>query len=265
MLENYYIPSEILNYIQDKQFQFNNIGMSDSKVICFDDMVLKIEKSSEESDNEHRMMAWLDGKLPVPKIIYFQKKQEINYLLMSRINGKMACDEQYMENPELLVKLLAEGMKMLWSVDISDCPYDNSLNHKLLLAEQRVKAGLCSMDDVEEGTYGENGFRDPEDLLEWLKDNRPKEELVLSHGDYCLPNIFFENEKVSGFIDLGRCGRADRYQDIALCYRSLIHNADGSYGTKIYSGINPQKLFSELNLEPDWEKVRYYILLDELF
>ncbi len=43
-------------------------------------------------------------------------------------------------------------------------------------------------------------------------------------GAYCLPNIFMKDNKVSGYIDLGRGGLADKYQDIALCYRSLLHN-----------------------------------------
>lgn len=28
---------------------------------------------------------------------------------------------------------------------------------------------------------------------------------------------------------------------------------------------NPDRLFEELGMAPDWEKIRYYILLDELF
>ena len=31
-------------------------------------------------------------------------------------------------------------------------------------------------------------------------------------------------------FDLGRAGIADKWCDIALCYRSLTHNYDGSYG-----------------------------------
>jgi aminoglycoside phosphotransferase len=82
-------------------------------VICFDDMVLKIEKHQEESDNEHIMMAWLADKLPVPKVLCTEKENGINYLLMSRINGKMSCSTELLANPKHLVKLLADGLRML--------------------------------------------------------------------------------------------------------------------------------------------------------
>ena len=49
-----------------------------------------------------------------------------------------------------------------------------------------------------------------------------------------------------------------------MCYRSLLHNADGTYGP-VYPNIAPERLFSALGIAPDWEKVRYYRLLDELF
>ncbi|MBQ5323467.1 MAG: hypothetical protein J6J07_08525, partial [Oscillospiraceae bacterium] len=63
----------------------------------------------------------------------------------------------------------------------------------------------------------------------------------------------------------GRMGIADRYQDIALCYRSLHHNFSGIYGGKPYSGYDESMLFEALGIKPDFEKIRYYILLDELF
>ena len=54
--------------------------------------------------------------------------------------------------------------------------------------------------------------------------NQPKEELVFTHGDYCLPNSFIKDNKTVGFIDLGNAGIADKWQDLALCIRSLEHN-----------------------------------------
>lgn len=102
-------------------------------------------------------------------------------------------------------------------------------------------------------------------MWEWLNANRPLEELVLSHGDFCLPNVFAQGEELSGYIDLGRMGVADKWMDIALCYRSLKHNFFGKYATKVYEDFDPDMLFEVLEIEPDWEKLRYYILLDELF
>ena len=103
-------------------------------------------------------------------------------------------------------------------------------------------------------------------MLKWLKENQPKNfEPVLSHGDFCLPNVFFQNNEFSGLIDLGETGVADKYQDIALCYRSLKHNFGGVYGGKVYKDFNPDLLFEKLEITPDWEKIRYYTLLDELF
>ena len=88
-------------------------------------------------------------------------------------------------------------------------------------------------------------------------------EPVLSHGDFCLPNIFIDHGKIGGFIDLGDTGVGDKWQDIALCYRSLKYNAAGYYGGKVYPDVRPEMLFDALGITPDWEKIRYYILLDE--
>ena len=59
-----------------------------------------------------------------------------------------------------------------------------------------------------------------------------------------------------------------RWCDIALCYRSLSHNYSGRYKPipkDTVSDYDDMLLFRELGIAPDWEKIRYYILLDELF
>lgn len=258
-------PKNIKKILGDKQYSLDTTGMSKAQVICFDDMVLKIEKQSEESDKEHQMMAWLADKLPVPHILCLEKENDMSYLLMSKIRGEMSCSTVIMEDPKHLVKILAEGLRMLWNIEIPTCPNNNSIDNKLKLAEMRVLNNLCNIEDAEPDTYGANGFESPEKLLQWLKNNKPAEELVFSHGDYCLPNIFINDNKINGFIDLGRSGIADKYQDIALCYRSLKHNFDGTYGGKVYDDFNAMILFDELKIVPDWDKIKYYILLDELF
>lgn len=261
------VPQSIQALIRDREYRIDDVGLSDSSVICFEDMVLKIERAGEEAECEYKTLEWLAGKLPAPKILRFEKQNGFHYLLMSRMDGVMSCSEEYMKNPEELVRLLAQGLKLLWNVDTKGCPGWKGLDHKLRLARQRVEAGLCDMENVQEGTYGENGFENPAALLAWLEENRPQEEPVFSHGDYCLPNLFLKDGAVSGFLDLGRSGIADKYQDIALCYRSLRDNYNGKYGKDRYAGLHfkPESLFEALDMEPDWEQINYYILLDELF
>lgn len=260
------LPESIHKLITDESYETDDIGMSGSSVLVFADKVLKIQERSRESENEYRMMAWLQGKLPVPQVLAYEVVGDTSYLLMSKAPGKMACEEEYMQDPARQIRLLAAGLKKLWSVDISGCPADWSLRNKLMQAEYNVKNGLVDMDNVEPDTFGENGFQNPAALLQWLRENQPREELALSHGDYCLPNVFGDGDELCGYIDLGRTGIADKWCDIALCYRSLSHNFSGNYhGRQAYEGYDDMLLFRELGIEPDWEKIRYYILLDELF
>ena len=259
------LPSGIQNMIGTRPYRLDDVGLSGSQVLLFDDMVLKIQPESEESKTEHAIMQWLDGKLPVPQILCHEAENGMSYLLMSHVPGKMSCDLGFINAPDQLTELLAKGLKKLWSVDITDCPCDASLDRHLDAAEYNVKNGLVDLENVEPETFGENGFHDPEELLAWLKTNRPEEDLVFSHGDYCLPNIFADEQGISGYIDLGRAGVADRYRDIAICYRSLKSNLHGSYGGHPPVEFDCDELFRKLEIMPDWEKIRYYILLDELF
>lgn len=259
------LPKKIKNLIGNEKFSYDDVGMSDSTVIIFTDKVLKIQPISEESEHEYQVMEWLQNKLPVPSVLAYENTEDKNYLLMTKVSGEMSCAEQYMRDPEQLVNLLAEALKMLWEVDISDCTYKHGLDEKLQMAKHNVQNNLVDMDNVEPETFGENGFESPEHLLEWLITNRQEEEFVFSHGDFCLPNIFFSDEKISGYIDLGKAGVADRWQDIALCYRSLLHNFEGKYCDNNFPEFSADILFEKLDIVPNWDKIRYYILLDELF
>ncbi len=288
------LSEKIKKLIADEGCRTDDIGMSGASVLLYDTKVLKIQEPGEEEENEYRILKYLRGKLPVPKVHAYEHTDGMSYLLMDRCEGEMACAESYMIHPELLCKLLANGLKKLWSIDISACPSDQRLSYKLARAQYNIEHGLVDLDNVEPETFGENGFKGPEELLAWLWEHRPEEELVFSHGDFCLPNLFGVGTEVTGYIDLGRAGIADKWCDIALCYRSLSHNCNGKYRNskayteydsmllnpysklrrKAHSLPNPQSgfaisacrnLFRELGIAPDWEKIRYYILLDELF
>lgn len=259
------VPTQIQALIEDKPFIVDEVGMSGNQVLIFEDMVLKIENNSEGAEKQIKMMQWLQDRVPVPKILAHEVKNDKSYLLMSKMGGQMSCDIDYLEQPNILLEALAEGLKSLWEVDIIGCPCMRDLDTILTEASKQVEQDLVDIEDAEPTTFGENGFNNPEELLEWLENNRPEFEPVLSHGDYCLPNIFLEDGHIKGYIDLGKTGIGDKWNDIALCYRSLKHNFDGTYGGKVYAKFNPDMLFEKLAIKPNWEKINYYLLLDELF
>ena len=127
-----------------------------------------------------------------------------------------------------------------------------------------MEAGQVDMNLVDPGTFGEGGVSSPAELLKWLEEHKPGCEPVLTHGDFCLPNVFLEDWARTGFLDLGRSGIGDRWTDIAILWRTLRDNFGGHYGEAV-PGFHPDALFDALGIEKDEERLRYYLLMDELF
>ena len=251
----------------------DHIGCSSAGVFRYehkhngDVLYLKVAEVSDEIRRERDLLAWLKGKVPVPDVVYYGEQGGHAFLLMTKAGGFMACDctrdndgdegqDKVHEPIDQTVKLLADALLMLQSIVIQDCPYENTLDHKLKAALYNIEHDLVDMDDFEEG----NDFNTPMELYQWLVENRPPEELCFTHGDFCLPNIFIDGQTVTGFIDIGRSGIADKWQDIALCVRSLRHNLRHTESQK-YIDL----LFAHLGIQPDEGKIHYYIMLDELF
>lgn len=261
---DFLLPTEVKKRIAGLPYTENGIGMSGAIVRMYEDMVLKIQPSAPWTEREVTILKWLCGKVPAPEVIACEEREGKTYLLMSRVKGRMACDEFFLDRPKQLMARLAEAMQILWDVDISDCPILRDQETEIAEARFRVEQGLVDLDNVEPTTFGPGGFKDPEALLYWLECNRPSYEPVLSHGDFCLPNVFLTETGIGGFIDLGDAGVGDRWRDIALCHRSLRHNMNGKYAAKRREE-EADRLFEALGAKPDAEKLRWYLLLDELF
>lgn len=257
-------PDKIAAIVGDRAYEVNSTGMSGAAVITFDDMVLKIEDENSKFDGTVEMLRWLEGRLPAPRVICTEKADGKQYLLMLKAEGEMLCSENNMRDIEKTVGLYARSIKMLWDVDISDCPRACPLDDQLREARRRMEQGLIDMEDCEPETFGPGGFESPEQLMKWLENNRPDEQMVLSHGDLCMPNVFAKDGDISCYIDIGDMGVAGMWRDIALCWRSLKHNCSGMY-TGVDLGDHTEELFEQLGIAPDWDKINYYVLLDEFF
>ncbi len=261
------LPAQIAAIVGSAPYTLNSVGMSGSEVRIYDDYVLKIQPQSHETDNEYTMVTWLKGALPVPQIPAYCVENGMAYTLMTKARGTMLCDAAYLAQPEKLIQMVADGLRTLWAVDVSTCPCETSrLTQRLHALDYVVSHHLVDMENAEPETFGPGGFKNPEELLQWLKDNRPEEDIVLTHGDCCLPNLFATGDSITSYIDLGKMGPADRWQDIAIAIRSLHHNLTGYYTDgKVLYDFKPEMLTDALGIPFDPEKYRYYLLLDELF
>ena len=259
------LPSNIAKLLENKTYATDSIGMSNAGVYVYDNKVLKIQPHSDETVNEATMLMFLAERKLAPQVIAHEMMDGTDFLLMEKCRGKMLCDSEILSNQRKLTEIAADLLHKLWSIDIASCPIDMSLKRKLKFAEYNVTHNLVDLNNVNPSTFGANGrFKNPEHLLKWLVDNQPREDLVVTHGDFCLPNVFFDGASAK-VIDVGRGGVADKYQDIALFYRSFCDNLRGNYGGKYYGELDEKMFFSVLGITPDWNKIDYYIMLDELF
>lgn len=255
-----HLPPSIARAVAGLPCETDHIGMSGHTVLLYPDRVLKIGPRSWDSDNELTMLRFLQGYLPVSEVLAYEEEAERRYLLTTRVPGRMLCDPNEMLPLHRTAERIAEALHLLWSVPADACPSDMGLDRKLHLLEAKIDR--ITTENAEPETYGPGGFASPEALLRYLLDNRPEETKVLTHGDLCLPNILVTPSGALGFIDLGRSGLADPWCDIALGYRSLKHNCNGIHGT--YPGWTESLLFDVLGIPRDEERLRYYLLLDEL-
>lgn len=118
---------------------------------------------------EFNALQWLNGKLEVPEIILFDYTDETEYLITRAILGEMVCSEVYLKNPRYELKIIRTAFQKIYSVDISNCPFDVSNKYKLSLIENNVKKGLVKNKDLQEETLKK--FGSVENLLKYLIDN----------------------------------------------------------------------------------------------
>ncbi len=240
-------------------WQRNLTGLSSSQVFHLkseggENLYLKTAlRFDSELAEEKQKLEWLAGKLPVPEVRLFVQTDDRDYLLISEVEGKGAHEDLWKEDVPRAIRLLAEGVQLIHGLPVADCPFDETLKAKIEQARRRMTLGLVDESDFDEARLG----RTADDLFRELLATKPtNENLVFTHGDYCLPNIIFKDWQISGFIDWTRAGISDSYQDIALLARSVEFN----FGVEWLPF-----LFEALKLELDLEKVNFYTLLDEFF
>ncbi len=203
-------------------------------------------------DDEVQRLRWLATRAPVPRVHAFVADGEGAFLLLAALPGRDG-EQAAHTRPHAVVTGLAHALRRLHAQPLDGCPFDQGLAAQLVRARERLEAGLVDQNDFDEERRG----CAPTGLLAQLHATRPAETLVLTHGDACLNNTLFDGGQFNGFIDTGRAGAADAYQDLALATRDIAGTLGDAW---VRTFLDAYGLAA-----PDFGKLAYYRLLDEFF
>lgn len=202
---------------------------------------------------ERDRLLWLRASgVPVPEIVDFGSDEGVEWLVTVALGGASATDERHLADPRATVRTLAEGLRAVHAIDPADCPFDHRVQPTLDHIRERVER-----DDIDPaGWHEDHRHHTVYTALAELEDDAPTvEDVVVTHGDYCFPNVMIAGGRAVGFLDVGEAGLGDRWRDLAVATWSVSWNV----------GTGLEGLFLEAYGAPlDRERLAYYRLLYDL-
>lgn len=217
-----------------------------------------IEVLADERDRTE----WLSSTdIPCPSVLDWQSSDAGACLVTSAVVG-VAADAMSAETLALAWDSITDAVRNLH--ELWECPFDRDLARMFALAENVVARGAVNPEFLPE----EQQATEPEVLLARLApqvDVRLAQETadtVVCHGDLCLPNIFLDPAtfQVTGFIDLGRLGKADRYADVSL----LLANSRETWPGDERAVLADNAFAQRYGIELDAARQFFYLHLDPL-
>jgi len=223
------------------------------------DLYLKRGRGGFAGDaaDEAARMRWLEDRVAAPRVMACVEEDGAVWLLSTAMPGRTAW--QAMEDAGraermAIAEAAATFLRRLHDLPAGECPFDSGHGLRLGQARARLAAGLIDEEDFDEERLGWSADRVVAEMEALLP--LPVEAAVVTHGDYSLDNMMVGDGAVTGVIDLGRLGVADRYQDLAILWNGLREFGEdvAAAGLRAY-GAWPA----------DERRMRFHLLLDECF
>ncbi|MGO4649130.1 APH(3'') family aminoglycoside O-phosphotransferase [Nocardia sp. 2YAB30] len=213
---------------------------------------------------EHDRVEWLAGRgVPGPRVLDWYSGEAGAYLVTSAVSG-VSADQLLAADLRATWEHIADAVRGLHELPVEQCPFHRDLNALVTVARDVVGRGAVNPEFLPV----EQQHTPPEELLASLEPEitqmlaQESTDTVICHGDLCLPNIVVDPEtlKVSGFIDLGRLGLADRYADLAL----LLANARETWQDEQQALAADAVFADRYGIVLDRGRLNFYLHLDPL-
>jgi streptomycin 3"-kinase len=216
---------------------------------------------------ERDRVIWLEAEgIPCPRVLDWIDGDEGAVLVTSAVPG-VGADRLSAADLAQAWPGIGRAVRRLHKLDVDSCPFrGHHLIARMTLAQDVVARGVVNPQFLSEA----DRLLDPVDILADLERDVPRmrsleaRDAVVCHGDCCLPNIMIDPETlaVTGFVDLGRLGIADRHADLAL----LTANARETWPDEAAAQVADAALSEgdHYGVALELERLAFYLRLDPL-
>ncbi|MFJ5776376.1 APH(3'') family aminoglycoside O-phosphotransferase [Streptomyces sp. NPDC093094] len=213
---------------------------------------------------ERDRVAWLSGQgVPGPRVLDWHSVDAGACLVTGAVRG-VPADQMSAAQLRSSWQSIADAVRGLHEVPVQRCPFRRGLDETVAVARDVVSRGAVNPEFLPV----EQQHTPAEELLARLvpqvarRREQEAADTVVCHGDLCLPNIVLDPRtlEVSGFIDPGRLGSADRHADLAL----LLANARETWPDEEQARAADAAFAERYGVSPDPDRLRFYLHLDPL-
>lgn len=173
---------------------------------------------------EVQRLEWAGQYVSVPRVLSVGEDQEGRWFFSTPLAGESAVSSRWERRPAVAVATIGQGLRLMHdSLPVVSCPFSWSV--QVRLAE----------------------ISDPAHANE-LRNAPPVDRLVVCHGDACSPNTIIRDDgQLSGHVDLGSLGVADRWADLAVATMATTWNYGPGWEDRLLEayGISPDPVRTE--------------------
>lgn len=178
--------------------------------------------------DEAARMRWARTWIAVPEVLDQGQDDTHEWLMTVAIDAASAVDVRWAHDPDTAVRAVGAGLRALHdALPAAECPWEWSVEARVANAARR-------------------GILLPTELTV----APPIDQLVVCHGDACLPNTLLDDHgRPVAHVDLAALGAGDRWADIAVASMSTLWN---------YGPGWEDALIEAYGVEPDRERLAFY-------
>jgi len=213
---------------------------------------------AEMLELEAQKVNWASNVLPVANKAFVKKLAGISIMFTKTLDGSPSFDLVGKLPSDKIVAGITEATKLMRSVSTANVPFaapgwtrENYVEANLgKLATSKNKHRQLHPD------FSRLTLKELRDIVDQGPGNQIR---VLTHGDWCMPNIMMDDEgRVTGIVDLGELHVGDEKLDPAIMSWTIRANMGNQWEDRYLNslninsqddGINYQRLIYDLGLE----------------